>query len=56
MFRLNKEMKKLILVFSSNSFDNYRQEPCNKQVIRPRFKDKSSMQLKCKSTPVKVGL
>ena len=49
-------MIKLISVFSNESFEKYKQARYNKQLLRPRFKNKGTMLLKCKSTPVKVGL
>ena len=53
---VNKEIMKLILVFSDESFDKYELALCNKHVIRPRFQDKGAMLLKCRSTLVNVRL
>ena len=55
-FRLNEEIIKLQLVFSNESFNEYKKAPCNKQVIMSGFRDKGAMLLKCESTPVKVDL
>ena len=50
--RLNKEIIKLIAVFSNESFNEYEQARCYEQLIIPRFHDKAAILLKCKSTPV----
>ena len=48
---------KFISIFNNESFDEYKDSIYNnKQAIRLRFQHKGAMLLKCKSTPVKVGL